>query len=90
MNIGRLLGRSTSVFGSIIYQQSDFFTMQDVRRLDQGVLVANLSRPLIAGLDLSVFINYSKLFRGVERSFLFDHLQGGVRLSYQFPRMRPS
>jgi hypothetical protein len=90
VTIGRLLGRSTRAFVSMVYQQNDFITFKDSHRLDQGVVVATVSRPLIGGLDLSIFFNYAKLFKGVERPFLFDHMQGGVRLSYQFPRMRPS
>jgi hypothetical protein len=90
MNIGRLFGRSNTVSGSLIYQRSDLFTLQDSRRLDQGVAMVSFSRPLFAGLDVSMFFNYSKLFRGVEEYFRVGHIRSGMNISYQFPRLRPS
>jgi hypothetical protein len=88
LDLGRLLGRSTFVSGYISYARSDFYTLKDSRELDQGTARVSLSRPLVGGLDFSIFVNYSRLFRGVENTSLFNHLQGGVSFVYQLPRVR--
>ena len=90
LSLGRQLGKSATLSGNIVYQQHKFFTLRDSDRLDQGTLRVNFARKLFAGLDFSIFANYSKLLKGTEWSSLFDHAQGGIRLTYHLPRVRPS
>ena len=90
LSLGRQFGKSAFLSGNAVYQQHEFFTLRDADRIDQGVLRVIFSRKLFAGLDFSMFANYSKLLQEAKRSFLFDHAQGGIRFTYHLPRVRPS
>jgi hypothetical protein len=90
LTLGKLLGRSTTLSGSVSYGQNRFFNIVNYTRLDQGVLAVQLARPLFAGLDLSMFYNYSRLLKGVQRSAPFEHMRAGVMLTVRLPRVRPS
>jgi hypothetical protein len=90
LNIGRQFGRATLFSASVSYSQSKFFNLQDPIRIDSGTARAELSRPLGSGLDFSIFADYSRPFRGIAPSLRFDHLQGGIRLTFHLPRVQPS
>jgi hypothetical protein len=89
LSASRLLGSSASLTGSLLYGQNRFFSVQNYRRLDQGTVTVSLSRPLVTGLDLSVFASYARLLRGIGASSSLDHVQGGIRFIYHVPRVQP-
>ena len=88
LSFGKLLGRSLSVTGSVAYQQSDFFTVQNLGRMDQGMASLNFTRKLGSVLDFSIFANYSRMLNGVQSSLVFNRLQAGIRFAFNLPRVR--
>lgn len=89
-NAGRQLGKFAIISGSVVYQQNKFFTLQNVGRIDQGVVVVEFSRRLASGLNFSIFYNGTRLLKGAVGPITLDNTRTGIRLSYQFPSMRPS
>jgi hypothetical protein len=89
LRLGRGFGRTASFSGSVIYERHSFFNVQNSPRLDQGVVRADFKRQMASLFDFSIFAAYNKILRGVEQRSRFDHFRAGLRLSFQFPRVRP-
>ena len=87
-SLGRPLGRKTSFSVTAVYSQSEFLAIRDPIRLNQRALSGTFTHRLSSSLDLVAFVNYSKMLRGLQNSFLLNHNQFGIRFQYHFPRLR--
>ena len=87
-SVGRQLRQGTTFSVKASYLQSDFLAILDPIRLNQRALSGTFTHRLSSSLDLVAFVNYSKMLRGLQNSFLLNHNQFGIRFQYHFPRLR--
>ncbi|HWP84193.1 MAG TPA: hypothetical protein VNN17_03315 [Terriglobia bacterium] len=87
--LSRPLGRRSSFSLRAVYSQSEFLGALNSSDILQRALSGTFTRQLSSGLDLIAFVNYSKVLRGIESSYLRDHTQAGLRLQINLPRARP-
>ena len=87
LSMGRQIGRTTTISGSVNYSRNQFAATRDVGRLDQSFFALNLTRRLSSTMDFSVFFTYAKLLTPVQQPIFLNHNQFGIRFVYHLPRV---